>query len=178
MAWRNVLLRSDENTPYRAWLRDRGSLTVRLQSRGHFSVRLLRQGLAKPTHDEAALFGMRANNLAWVREVALLCDGIEVAFAHTVLPHRPRGPVTRWLARLGSRSLGSLLFAHKGFVRGKIGFKQLDARHPLFLPAQQTLGETEKTLWARRSLFYLDTQSVLVSEVFSFKQPVFKPRYF
>lgn len=178
MAWRNALLRSDENTPYRAWLRDRGSLTVRLQSRGHFSVRLLRQGLIKPTRDEAELLGIRANAVAWVREVALLCDGIEVAFAHTVLPRHPRGPVTRWLARLGSRSLGSLLFAHPGFVRGKISFKQLDVRHPLFLPAQQTLGRAEKTLWARRSLFCLGAQSVLVTEVFSFKQPVFKPRHF
>jgi chorismate--pyruvate lyase len=167
MTWRNALLRSDENTPYLSWLRDRGSLTVRLQGRGRFAVRLLRQGLARPTRDETALLGMQADTLAWVREVALLCDGHEVAFAHTVLPCRPRGPVTRWLARLGSRSLGSLLFSHVGFVRGEIGFKPLDARHPLFSSARHVIGGTGKTLWARRSLFSFGTQSVLVTEVFS-----------
>jgi chorismate--pyruvate lyase len=167
MTWRDALLRSNENTPYLSWLRDRGSLTVRLQGRGGFAVRLLRQELARPTRDEAARLGIRADARAWVREVALLCDGIEVAFAHTVLPCRPRGPVTRWLARLGSRSLGSLLFSHSGFVRGEIGFKQLDTRHPLFSSAQQVIGGKEKTLWARRSLFRFRAQSVLVTEVFS-----------
>ena len=167
MIWRTALHRSDENTPYLSWLRDRGSLTVRLQGRGHFALRLLAQGLAKPTRDEAALLGIRPDALAWVREVVLLCDESEVAFAHTVLPYRPRGPVTCWLARLGSRSLGSLLFSHAEFVRGEMAFKQLDARHPLFAPAQQVIGGAEKKLWARRSLFRMGAQSVLVTEVFS-----------
>jgi chorismate--pyruvate lyase len=165
--WRRALQRSAGNIPYLSWLRDRGSLTLRIQSRGKFAVRLLRQGQAKPTRDEAMLLGMPAGTLARVREVALVCDGIEVAFAHTVMPCRPRGSLTRWLARLGNRSLGSLLFSHPGFIRGAIGFKCLDLRHPLFRPAQHVIGGDASTLWARRSLFVFGEQSVLVTEVFS-----------
>lgn len=155
------------NRPYIPWLRDCGSLTARIQARGIFSVRLLRQEMALPTRDEAAELGINAGRLAWVREVALLCDGEVVAFAHTVLPCRPRGSVTRWLAGLGSRSLGTLLFSHAGFSRGEFKFRRLDVRHPLFQSAIEVIGEPAKTLWARRSLFHFGRQSVLVTEVYS-----------
>jgi len=167
-AWRGALLRSSaENSPCITWLRERGSLTARLQKRGRFAVRLLRQELALPTRDEAALLGIKASARAWVREVALLCDGEVLVFAHSVLPYRPRGPMSRWLARLGSRSLGSLLFAHAGFARGEMNFRRLDARHPLFLPAMEAIDGGRKTLWARRSRFGFGAQAVLVTEVFS-----------
>jgi len=93
-----------------------------------------------------------------------------VVFAHTVLPCRPRGPLTRWLARLGERSLGALLFAHVGFSRGPMKFRRLDRRHALFVPAVQALHFPDgapQTLWARRSQFGFGGQSVLVTEVFS-----------
>jgi chorismate--pyruvate lyase len=48
--------------------------------------------------------------------VALFCDDQIVVFAHTVLPCQPRGPLTLWLKRLGSRSLGALLFAMPDFA--------------------------------------------------------------
>lgn len=166
-AWRDTLPHTPDNQPYLPWLRDSGSLTARIQAQGRFAVRLLRQEQALPTRDEAAALGINAGTLAWVREVALLCDGKVVAFAHTVLPCRPRGPLTRWLARLGNRSLGSLLFSHHGFARGKFNFRRLDARHPLFPPASEVIGDAPQTLWARRSLFRFGQQSVLVTEVYS-----------
>lgn len=166
-AWRGTLLRHTKNKRYLSWLRDRGSLTVRIRARGDFAVRLLRQGLTIPAADEAALLGVRPGVLVWGREVALLCDGLVVAYAQTVLPCRPRGPMTLWLARLGDRSLGSLLFSRTGFVRGEIGFKRLDTRHPLFRMACRQIGDESKTLWARRSPFFFGAQSVLVTEVFS-----------
>lgn len=165
--WRDRLLHTADNRPYIPWLRDRGSLTARIQAGGHFAVRLLRQELALPTRDEALVLGINAHTLVWVREVALLSEGKAVIFAHTVLPCHPRGPLTRWLARIGSRSLGSLLFADPGFARGEINCKRLDARHPLFLPAGEVIGGEPKHLWARRSLFRFGRQSVLVTEVYS-----------
>jgi chorismate--pyruvate lyase len=83
------------------------------------------------------------------------------------LPCHPRGPLTRWLARIGTRSLGSLLFADPGFSRGEIHCRRLDQRHPLFLQAIEVLGGAPKHLWARRSLFRFGQQSVLVTEVYS-----------
>lgn len=165
--WRDRLLHTDDNRPYIPWLRDRGSLTARIQRGGRFAVRVLRQELALPTRDEAAVLGINAGTLVRVREVALLRDGAAVIFAHTVLPCHPRGPLTRWLARIGSRSLGSLLFADPGFSRGEINCKRLDARHPLFKPALEVIGGEPKALWARRSLFRFGAQSVLVTEVYA-----------
>jgi len=168
--WRSRLLHTIDNLALRAWLADRGSLTARIQTKGQFAVRVLRQGLGQPTPDEAAALDIDPGELVWVREVALSCDRVIVVFAHTVLPRRPRGPLSVWLARLGNRSLGALLFAHAGFVRGPIHFRRLDRRDGLFAAAHRTLavdGEAPRALWARRSLFAFGPQKVLVTEVFS-----------
>ena len=170
LAWRTKLLRNPENIPFNPWLRDRGSLTSSLQARGQFVVRVLRQGLAMPTRDEAIALGIKRDQLAWVREVALRCDGEPLVFAHSVLPCRPRGPMNRWLARLGNRSLGALLFARPGFARGEILCKRLDHRHALFHPALEAMclaATSPPHLWARRSRFAFGAQSVLVTEVFA-----------
>ncbi|MES2772312.1 MAG: chorismate lyase [Pseudomonadota bacterium] len=168
-------------------LRSRASLTAQIQARGQFSLKLLQQGLARPTRDEAAVLGVRTGCCVWVREVALLCDQAIVAFAHTALPRQPRGPLSRWFAALGQRSLGTLLFAHPSFVRGDMTFKHVRSRHPLFASAHPVLAalnaEDEKTkaivsataYWARRSYFTYQgrssacasQQSVLVTEVFA-----------
>ncbi|MBK7562837.1 MAG: chorismate lyase [Propionivibrio sp.] len=75
LAWRAKLLRSADGLAFTDWLRDRGSLTARLQARGAFKLHVLRQGLAMPTRDEAIALGIKRDRLAWVREVALYCDG-------------------------------------------------------------------------------------------------------
>jgi chorismate--pyruvate lyase len=115
--------------------------------------------------------GLRRRQIAWIREVALYCDGEPVVFAHTVLTYRPRGPLTRWLARLGNRSLGALLFSHAGFVRGPLVSRRLDVRDALYsrAVAAMNLNSTAKpaVLWARRSNFSFGRQRVLVTEVFS-----------
>ena len=168
VAWRAKLPRSAAHVA--GWLLDRGSLTARLQARGRFALALRQQGPARPTLDEAIALGVKRDRLLWVREVALSVDGRALVFAHTVLPRRPRGPLSVWLARLGDRSLGALLFAHPGFARGAITCRRLDERHALFQPAIDALQLTEappKALWARRSRFSFGRQSVLVTEIFA-----------
>lgn len=143
------------------WLTESGSLTARCQAACRdFRVRLLRYGKAAPLADESPV---RRN--AWVREVVLECDGVPVIFAHTTLSTATNGRLTRWLSRLGSRSLGSLLFSWPGFRRGTIEYCRLDVRHPLFRRAA-VHGVSGKYLWARRSLHRLGGQQVLVTEVF------------
>lgn len=162
--------RTSDNEQLRHWLTDRGSLTARLQARGTFSVTLLKQELAVPTLDEAKELHLRRKQLAWVREVALFCDGQPVVFAHSVLPRGPRGPLTRWLDGLGSRSLGALLFAHPRFARGRLSTRRLASRHPLYrrsVEALQLTGKPPTGLWARRSSFSFGSQRLLVTEVFS-----------
>jgi chorismate--pyruvate lyase len=153
----------------RSWLTEPDSLTARCQRAcTDFRVRVLRYGKGRALADESisnSAGGAAGRGLAWVREVALECDGRPVIFAHTTLATAPNGRLSRWMAGLGNRSLGSLLFTYPGFERGAIEFLRLDARHPLYRRAA-ALGEVGATLWARRSLHRLGGQQVLVTEVF------------
>lgn len=162
--WRSALPRRADNRAVASWLLEPGSLAARcVAASGQFQVRVLTHRSGQPLPDEAAVVdGGRAS----VREVVLECDGRPVIFAHTVVPASPRGRLTRWLAGLGSRSLGSLLFAYPGFKRGALEFRRLDRRHPLYRRAGSIAPITTASLWARRSLHRLGTQRVLVTEVF------------
>ena len=158
--WRSRLIGGPNDPVLRSWLTEPGSLTKRCQAAcRQFRVRLLRFERARALADEIG------DTQAWVREVALECDGRPVIFAHTTLLAASRGRLGRWMARLGSRSLGSLLFSFPGFQRGQIEFLRLDCRHPLYrlAAAQAPVGAQ---LWARRSRHRLDGQEVLVTEVF------------
>jgi hypothetical protein len=124
-SWRSSLMRAPDNVSFMPWLRDRGSLTARIQARGPFC----RSGAAPgPRQSQRPMkhwrSGCHARRGPGCGKWALSCDGQIVVFAHTVLPHRPRGPLSLWLARLGNRSLGALLFAHPGFERGAMKFKR------------------------------------------------------
>jgi len=151
----------------RDWLREPASLTARLQRCGRFRVAVLRQRLGHANADERVLLGLRANDPCLVREVALYCNEVPVIFAHTVLPASPRGILCRWLARLGSRSLGSLLFAHPAFRRSALAYRAIDRRHPLYAGAAGLCaGQPPSRLAARRCVHRFGPQRVLVSEVF------------
>ena len=160
-----------QSLPYRAaspairsWLKEPASLTARLQKRcTTFRVRPLCQGLQKTLPDDAVQFPVRQ---VQVREVLLECDGQAVIFAHTILSTATRrGRLSLWLKGLGSRSLGSLLFAHPGFIRGSLEFARLDRRHALYRRAAEW-ADLPSELWARRSSHRLDGLEVVVTEVF------------
>ena len=163
--WLTRLPASLHDPRLRSWLSEPDSLTARCQRAScHFRVRLLTYGKGRALADEAA--GCEGGRQpAWVREVALECDGRPVIFAHTTLSTAGNGRLSRWMAGLGQRSLGSLLFAYPGFKRGGIEFLRLDSRHPLYQRAA-ALAEVGAHLWARRSAHRLGRQSVLVTEVF------------
>ncbi|MGE5469886.1 MAG: chorismate--pyruvate lyase family protein [Bacteroidota bacterium] len=163
--WRNRLTGQPPGAVLASWLTEPDSLTARCQRHcRQFRVRLLHFGKGRPLADDG-LVPEDGRQPAWVREVALECDGVPVIFAHTTLATASRGRLSRWLCRLGSRSLGSLLFSHPGFRRGGIELRRLDSRHPLFQRAA-ALGPTGKYLWARRSMHRLGAQRVVVTEVF------------
>lgn len=159
--WRTWLPRQVDNRAVRTWLTERGSLTARLQaSCSDFRVRLVRHGLTRPLCDVADT----ATRVP-VREVILECGGEPVIFAHTVVSTATRGLLPLWLAGLGNRSLGSLLFSHPGFRRGAIEYRRLDQRHPLHRRAAG-FAAVPPVLWARRSRHRLGGQEVIVTEVF------------
>lgn len=126
-----------------------------------------RVGLIRPNRDEGRPLRLRAGQLAYVREVILLCDAQPVVFAHSVVPiNSLRGP---WAAvtRLGSRPLGEALFSNPKVARGCLQYRRIPARHALARQARQAgIPLSGRALWARRSLFTLSGHALMVTEVF------------
>ena len=148
------------------WLRDHGSLTLRIRQRCHeFRVRNLFDGMAPAPRDETALLGVPSRRQVYTREVFLLADSRPVVFAHSVVAaHHLRG-AWRALQHLGERSLGSLLFTHPLVQRRPLHFRALKPGDLLYRRAI-TCGAAAGSLWARRSLFTLHDAPLLVTEVF------------
>jgi chorismate--pyruvate lyase len=148
-------------------LRDRGSLTQRIQQRcEHFTVRPVRSGLARIALDEAVLLGVVQPHLAWSREVFLYADGRPVVFAHSACARQHLRGAWAAVSGLGNRPLGTLLFTHPLVERRPLHYKALRGAHPLYRRAAAVLGHPPDRLWARRSLFYLRDAPLLVTEIF------------
>lgn len=167
LRWRDRLPAMHPSPALRDWLREPASLTARLLRHGRFRLQVLRQRLHHANTDEAGVLGLQSRSRCQVREVLLHCNEVPVVFAHTVLPIRPRGVLGRWLAGLGGRSLGSVLFAHPGFVRGSLAYARIDHRHPLYARAASALGMSPPSFFARRCVHDFGRQRVLVTEVFA-----------
>ena len=151
----------------RAWLSDRGSLTQRLKSRcASFRVVPLATGLARANADEYPLLGVAPDTRVYVREVLLLCNEVPVVFAHSVLP--PAGLRGGWngITRLGSRSLGEALFSDHRIERQPLAYRRVRHDHPLYRVTITHQAVAFSSLWARRSVFCLNSHPLLVTEVF------------
>ena len=149
------------------WLRNRGSLTQRIQQRcSDFAVLNLRNGLARIALDESALLGLAPHQLAWSREVFLYADGLPVVFAHSALAAAHLRGVWSEVRTLGSKPLGALLFAHPLVERMPLHYQALRSKHRLYRRAAALQHDLPPKLWARRSLFHLGDAPLLVTEVF------------
>ncbi len=151
----------------RNWLQDRGSLTRRIQDRcARFCVKPVFQSLSRVYGDELDVMGLRHSELAMVREVYLYCGDTPVVFAHSVVAHKNLRGAWRGLSGLGNKSLGTVLFTNPKIKRTTLEFKKVSSGHFLYNRACARLQTRPSNLWARRSLFALHGQSILVTEVF------------
>lgn len=167
MDWNPHVFRHQIEPALRDWLTHRGSLTARLRDAfPSLRVRVLRQQMLRAHADEARLLGLRADELAWVREVVLCAGEMPLVFAHSVLPRANVRGAWNLFAGLGARPLGEVLFTDPGISRGALHYRKLDSRHPLNLAASRALGRALPALWARRSLFVRKQRGLLVTEVF------------
>ena len=149
------------------WLLDPASLTQRLQAVcGEFRVEVLQSAWLRPSHDEIRALGLREHRRALVREVYLLCDGKPWVFARTVIPRETLSGKYRRLTRLGSRSLGAVLFSDITMRRAEVYVAQLAPTHALYARATHRLARKPRALWGRRSLFFLRERPLLLSEIF------------
>lgn len=151
------------------WLFDPGSLTRRVQAScdGQFRVDVIRQGWFRPMLNEARRLRLRNAERALIREVYLMCDERAWVYARTVIPRRTlRGPC-RHLVRLGSRSLGTVLFADRSMRRDEVEVSRIEPGQFMYEPATRRGGDPgPRAIWGRRSVFYLREKPLLVCEVF------------
>jgi chorismate--pyruvate lyase len=165
LAWRPVALGAPR--ALQRWLTDRGSLTERLRTRATaVTVQVQHQGVRPGYFDELANVGLPRGRRALVRDVWLLCDGVPVIFAHSITSLEGRRHGWRRLDRLGNRSLGSALFANPRIRRQQLTMRRLRPPHPLHRAVSKRLALGQHPLWARRSVFVLRRQPLLVTEVF------------
>lgn len=151
----------------RNWLQDRRSLTRRIQDRcTRFCVKPVFQSLSRVYGDELDVMGLRHSELAMVREVYLYCGDTPVVFAHSVVAHKNLRGAWRGLSGLGNKSLGTVLFTNPRIKRTPLEFKKVSRGHFLYDRACARLPAKPTNLCARRSLFTLHGQSILVTEVF------------
>ena len=163
MVWRSEHQRIGfGDRPPRA-LFDPGSLTQLLRSLGDLQVKKRLQDWCVPYLDEQLLLGKQANrNLALTREVSLHVNNEPFVFARSILPNTTLQGPNRFLRHWGSRPLGEFLFSHPLCHRGMFQYTRVPADN-LLLPKDL---RSSKTLWGRRSLFYLNQQPLIVAEFY------------
>ncbi|MDF3123732.1 chorismate lyase [Rheinheimera sp. 1928-s] len=93
------------------------------------------------------------------RDVILWCDNKPCVYAQSWLPESTLEKMEP-LARLGAQPLGEYIFQHASLERGGIEVALLEAG--LQLPVVGMQNE----LWARRSVFSVQNQELLVQEIF------------
>lgn len=150
------------------WLFDPASLTARLISacEGQFSVRVISQSWGTPLWNESKRLGMRERQAALIREVFLYCDDQPWVFARTVIPRTTLSGREKYLANLGSKPLGAVLFANPNMHRDQFEVTCLRDGDLLYTHANQLASSKPVEIWGRRSAFYLSGKPLLVNEIF------------
>jgi len=135
-----------------------------------FNVRPLRLIRGKPQIDEASILKIPQQQSALLREVLLLDRDIPLVFAHSVLPDKSMRGIWLGLRRLGNKPLGAALFSDPKVTRTPLEYKKINRQHALYRQAIKYLVEPPKDLWARRSVFQLNSvfnrHVIMVTEVF------------
>jgi chorismate--pyruvate lyase len=146
------------------WLEHSGSLTARLLqlSQGQFAVKIVRQVIGIPALNERKTLRMSRPVRSLIREVILCGRGKPWVFARSVLPLTSLTGSLRHLRQQDTRPLGAFLFSQPQLVRSAIEVAPITLDHGYVPP--RLCGE--QSLWGRRSVFYLHTKPLLVSEVF------------
>ncbi|CAI3792558.1 chorismate--pyruvate lyase family protein [Rheinheimera sp. MM224] len=139
------------------WLLGQGSLTAQLKKRCQdFRLELVTEHW-QTLPDFLQQQWQQPQGLK--RDVVLWCDGKACVYAQSWFPESTLEQMEA-LARLGSQPLGEYIFQHASLERGVIEVAVLDAG--LLLPV---VGPQQE-LWARRSIFSVQQQPLLVQEIF------------
>ena len=153
--------------PIRSWIGWPDSLTERIgeQLDGPVQVRVLSERVDRLLSDEREHLGIVMRR-ARIREVQLEVRGQPVVVARTVFADSTARVMDHALRRLGTRSLGSLLF---GALRAPVRtreFAQLSTDSSLLRAMSKYVPADVHRLWTRRALHLLQGHPLLVAEIF------------
>jgi chorismate lyase len=139
-----------------SWLLDSGSFIERLQQQGlRPKIKIIGQYWQYPRADEREALTMKLRQYAFVREVLIQQDHVNLMFARAVIPHECLIGSRRQLLHLGEKSLGSFLFNYKGVERS-----------PFKLTCTFMQPYSLEKVWGRCSLFNLKQKHLLLNEFF------------
>ncbi len=168
--WQDITDRHHLQVPARVrdWIGLRSSMTARIHAVAdtRIDVEVLRQATGRLHDDERPFFTDQPGRYGTVREVCLSADGVPLLMARTVLTSRRlRDHPT--IRELGNHALGSLLFAGgKASPWTAREMIHLDAHSPLFALVRRRHRGVQARYWARRTLFWLFDEPLLVTEIF------------
>ena len=154
------------------WLLDDSSLTLRVKNYcteydlGCFSVKVLSQGLCKPSNDEMQCLKLNNEQDALIREVLLYGGDLPLIYARTVIPSQTLTGEQKALGELGNSPLGEFLFSQPDLQRDAMEIASLKQGQQLFDSAIVHLKTEPVEIWDRRSVFRLKHKPLLVAEVF------------
>lgn len=149
-----------------SWLLDESSLTKKLEQYCQTFKVQVRQQIT--TNAEITPLSPHFSNARkiLVREVFLYCDQQAHVFAQTEIPSDTLSDSQQALAHIGSESLGRFLFQNTSLKRGTIEIAEFKSGSLIHQLCQTLAQNCDHSLWARRSIFYIENKPLLVSEVF------------
>jgi chorismate--pyruvate lyase len=155
----------------RTWLLAADSMTKRLNTakQQELSVHCLQQAWQVPFRSETKRLGFSLYKQAVLREVELLFGEDIWIYARSVIPAATLTGKNQWLKKLGTRSLGSVLFRDPLLRRSEFEIAILNPSHQEYqlavrhVPLKQL---PQGELLARRSIFYINHKPLLLTEVF------------
>ncbi len=144
------------------WLFETGSLTQKLKQKcTHFYLKVLSEVTSILTAEQAKILDI-AIQPALFREVLLFCDEQPHIYAQSWIP---LGLGENHLTQMGNMPLGERIFKEPNLTRHAISVAKFEKNHPISQLACN-LGLGAEICWARRSVFSIDEQRLLVCETF------------
>lgn len=169
LRWQNKLdteTQLDDHRLYEFLFQD-GSLSRLIEDScsGKFHIELKNESWCQPLTDEIDLLSLGENEITFVRESWLKCDKNRLVYARTVIPPTTFEKESQELLRLGNKPLGNILFNDNTTYRTNMRYAKIPV--DCNLHQQATVDSTiASELWGRQSLFYINNNPLLVTEVF------------
>jgi chorismate--pyruvate lyase len=149
------------------FLFNEGSLTQFLQEQcsGLFNIELIAEVWQHPLPEETILLSIADDEATFIRKSLLKCDDKTLVYARTVIPVKTLAGENQKLIQLGEKPLGDVLFNDDSTYRSDMNYAKIPVDCELHSEATNGLDNVSE-LWGRQSVFYIDQQPLLITEIF------------